>query len=772
MTNQTRRRRIRVPLMGTTPFSAEEVALTPFALANRGASAEELEAARRPPTPFSGSIANVGRFLTTGSTEAFQPTTPAGRLGPVGEFATGMVERFPQAFRGAYGKDEPQDREVRALIAEQERRGRALTPQEVGNVLRSVQRPTTTAREIGRAFTAPRSLEDIERTMAGEHGRLAQVLEPLNAIPPVAGALDPIEFVLRAQAARQTAQAVARTGAQAGREAVRQAPSVIGEGVQRFGADVLGQEPPAPVALPSRAAPRRKAQAAPPAATAAQAPTPPPAAAPAVAQPSPPPQPFQEYQGGQIAPATGRQVQGTPGAAPLLQPFAPPSLLPVPAQPTAITTPPPAAVTSAAAQPPPPAALLGGGGQPPSGTPPTVPPAAAGQAAPPPGNVPPVPPASTLNAPTPPPTGRGFALEPFPDPGARLLGQDTALAQRIRNTFGAKQVVGLVKRADMERDNAAAVLSFQRNIYRESQASRAHAAVLEWLNEAKETLGFDSRGIARKVQPANPGISGKLTGTIYDLVEYPERYILTPQQDNTIRRAQAIMESVLRSEQQAGITIGEVQNYWPRQVIGGPKSKTLQQLLQQLLQPAGKGASTGHTRGRIFPFAEDTVNEGYKINIDPGQTLYRRLEAGIDALANREALNRLSTLPGARGGFDPTFYERLVRVGTILPEEVAGQVYKWLGDVPGLPGFVSGRSISSEMFQLWRNIMVVFDLGATFLQGQALLYRNPVAWWRAQAAGVQAIVAQPVRYVAKNIDVIDEGIRMGAIRPPSEFLLQ
>jgi len=106
----------------------------------------------------------------------------------------------------------------------------------------------------------------------------------------------------------------------------------------------------------------------------------------------------------------------------------------------------------------------------------------------------------------------------------------------------------------------------------------------------------------------------------------------------------------------------------------------------------------------------------------------------------------------------------------IAPSSLVKEINKWI-DIPGQFGQLSvGSGKVSEFLQLWRSTMVSFDLSYGYIQGQAVFFANPVAWWRAQAAATVSLVNQPFSYVDKNFDVIMRGIDSGAIQPPTELL--
>jgi hypothetical protein len=480
-----------------------------------------------------------------------------------------------------------------------------------------------------------------------------------------------------------------------------------------------------------------------------------------------------------------------------------------------------------------------------------------------------------------PPVGGGQGgrswLEPFDDPGQRLLGADTPTEELLRKIPVVRQAYGFVDPAAIHQSEPVAGLGIRKEIFRESQKSRAKAAAMEWMAEARETLGFGefrNRGRAMKAQLAPGAPQGPLSRQIYDLVEHPERYVFTQPQKATILRGQGMMNTLLRAEQSAGVDVDEVANYWARSIVGTSKPEPL---IKRLIEGQTIRASTkGHTRGRFYEFAEDTARAGYKLEPDPLVGLTRRLEAGIDAIADKETVKRIAQLPGVETPtqrMDPALIQnaatarrttqtarllkaatnrvgrgerlpaatlatikrafpaegaelerlrglapsaplaevralsqqadslitqssqsagtavsqrarameraRLPRMGEaevlgkIAPKEMVDQIDKWI-DLPGRfrqhsPGPVG--TVVEEVLQLWRSTLVSLDLSASYIQGQQLFFRNHPAWWRAQVAAVGSLIKEPLNYVAKNYSTIDEGIQMGAITPPSEFLV-
>ena len=77
---------------------------------------------------------------------------------------------------------------------------------------------------------------------------------------------------------------------------------------------------------------------------------------------------------------------------------------------------------------------------------------------------------------------------------------------------------------------------------------------------------------------------------------------------------------------------------------------------------------------------------------------------------------------------------------------------------------------SQEIFQLFRALMTNLDLAAMGIQGQGLAFRDFRSWATAVRESFGAILREPYAYVEKNMAVMEEGQRLGAIMRPTEFL--
>ena len=107
------------------------------------------------------------------------------------------------------------------------------------------------------------------------------------------------------------------------------------------------------------------------------------------------------------------------------------------------------------------------------------------------------------------------------------------------------------------------------------------------------------------------------------------------------------------------------------------------------------------------------------------------------------------------------------RLGRILPVDIAREIDSYYRFGPG------DRDYFNEAMQLWRATRTVGDYSQIFVQGTNLLYRRPDLWWKTTVGSILASSKNnmPIKYVHENLANIMDGIRTGAITPPSEFLL-
>ena len=355
-----------------------------------------------------------------------------------------------------------------------------------------------------------------------------------------------------------------------------------------------------------------------------------------------------------------------------------------------------------------------------------------------------------------------------------------------------------------------------RDLYVGTQSSMARTGMQDWIGRARPVLGLDPNGIARNV-PVAPSatIPEGLAGRLDHIVEHPEKYILDAEQTSQIQGMRDILTDVVRAEQRHRVDVQEIVNgYFPR-------------LFTKLPDRAARGAglnlprvTPGHARQRAFTDIEEAWTwaqaNGAKM-ADPFTAMDARLVSGVEAIANRSSVDRIRQL-----GFKPServsetlaedlraareefktarvlaskknvsatakirFAEaetglnnlkRAMRVegrrvaqmqprlfGRVMAPEVVTEFSRYIQNVP--------EGAFDDVLRVARVGMVNADHGALFLQGYSLFWENPQAWVKASGLSTASLVREPYGYIAKNPESIARGIKVGAITPPTEFLL-
>ena len=430
-----------------------------------------------------------------------------------------------------------------------------------------------------------------------------------------------------------------------------------------------------------------------------------------------------------------------------------------------------------------------------------------------------------------------------------LLQPDTPIRRALRGVPGVKQVVALWTPAQMERTNPIAMIGLRKDMFLETEMLHARTAVMRWQLDADRFFRFRKSGslLARIVRPnidqpvvatrvqAAEGVStrAKSFGTIDDMLENPQNYILTSQQQAVIKQGQDMTTQLLRDAQRLGVDAVEMtEAYWHRIVTAGPSETLSGTMITKRV-----GARKGHTLQRAFKDVEEGIEEGYRYETDPGIRLLARLEAGIQTIADAHVRRQISRLPGVetalqqlerrfpatikgvkqarvardnakaaflkKGGDTPdnlmklrqseadfvsaqrdlyidkrqvgqaSWGESRLPNGRFAPRELVAEVDKYL-DLPGTQVAQGGKAMQLvvETMQAIRTNLTTADLAAGFIQGQALFFRpaGHLAWWKAQLHSLISVIDSPKAYVDRNAAVIDEAVDIGAISIPTDFL--
>ncbi|MDZ4231364.1 MAG: hypothetical protein U1C52_01065, partial [Patescibacteria group bacterium] len=415
-----------------------------------------------------------------------------------------------------------------------------------------------------------------------------------------------------------------------------------------------------------------------------------------------------------------------------------------------------------------------------------------------------------------------YSVKSFNEHADNLLGPDTPIASWLRSVPGAKQITGLVNKAQMTRDNPVALIGLRKGIFQEVERARASFAADRWWNDAQEVFNFrKAQGVWR---------AGKVVGnpTLDDLLEHAGRYKVTPQQERALKLGQDMQTQILRDAQRVGVDAVEMgENYWHRIVLSGPEERKAGSAIRNHIS-----SRKGYTYGRAFKTVDEATDLGYKYETNPLLRLKARLHAGIDTIANQEARNAIARLPGVEKPLErlerrfpeilervkqtrtvrdaaksaykssqnpeafeslrqaeadfiqamrdlyaakrevalPNLYEMRLPNGRIAPASLVEDVSKFI-ELPEMPRATEASArLINDISQMVRTTLTNVDMAAGYIQGQALFYRNNIAWWKSQAVSIVSLIDDPYAWVAKNFDIIDEVVRVGAISRPVEFL--
>jgi hypothetical protein len=382
--------------------------------------------------------------------------------------------------------------------------------------------------------------------------------------------------------------------------------------------------------------------------------------------------------------------------------------------------------------------------------------------------------------------------------------------------------------------NKVAQAALFRDAFYFIESYRARAQFYAWVGRYGELLGLDlETGRALAVQPKpKAAIPQKALQKLDHIVENPTKYDLTAAQSEAIAELTRANEHLLRAMNQAGVDVHETRTaYWRRIVLADPEGRPLEKRPGGFRFPREiQNVETLYKRGYTLANPLDSYLTGMDeelraianayltrslkdLGVRPSErvppeiiealktaraqykearTAYQNARAGKplrllgpngEALRSREeiieqALDHLDQarlkLQRAQRAYDLARAKASVprageegpsprTLGRILPREVVEEIQKYRVEDPGL------------LFQfnaIQKASMVTGDLSQLLTQLWNLLWRHPNEWLKSAVIGLRAAAERPFAFIAENIDIIDEGIRYGAITPPTEFLLR
>lgn len=395
------------------------------------------------------------------------------------------------------------------------------------------------------------------------------------------------------------------------------------------------------------------------------------------------------------------------------------------------------------------------------------------------------------------------------------------LFEAARKVPGARRTIGLIEGTRINSDQPISRLAQQTSLFLETEKAKVRVAVMAWMNDAAPAFGFSRKtGLAEAVELSGAAPEGwKSIRTVNDIVDHPEHYILSPHQTDVLKIAQDMTTQGLRDSQRLGVDVVELtEDYWHRIVTKGPREA------DSGAQVRVAARKRGHTLERSFEDVEAGLKGDYEYEFDPAIVLTARMEATVELIGRANYRNKLNAFPGvqtpaeripsqvtddlnrarairdskkdamARPGGNrvhkmqelreseadfivaqsdlmrasrkaalPGTYEVRLPSGRIAPREL-------MDGIDRLTFTGGGSNTIEEIFRLVRSSLTTLDLSAGYIQGQLTFFRNNRAWWIAQHRSILSLVDDPHAYVAKNLDLITEGIDNGAINQPSEYL--
>lgn len=146
------------------------------------------------------------------------------------------------------------------------------------------------------------------------------------------------------------------------------------------------------------------------------------------------------------------------------------------------------------------------------------------------------------------------------------------------------------------------------------------------------------------------------------------------------------------------------------------------------------------------------------------------MDAEPELLARREELQRVRRVVDAvhRLARQPEVGVERGAVGRIFPQEVVNQLEKY-----GFDWKSGGIGTPDEFFQMLRASQVTGDVSMWGVQGFiSLPFRNPSAFFKGVTLSLASFVHEPMGYISKNLEAIEDGVRYRAVSPPSEYLFR
>ena len=425
-----------------------------------------------------------------------------------------------------------------------------------------------------------------------------------------------------------------------------------------------------------------------------------------------------------------------------------------------------------------------------------------------------------------------FRAGDFQKVADRQIGQLTGgrpLSAMQRNLQGPNSP-GFIRTAlQMAEPTAAAVardargepvaLAFtRRDLFLGEQTAELTGSLYDWIGRAKQTIGFDG-GRAKNIPYAGEvptvRVRNKLTrrmetkpdpniGRLDHIIENPDKYLIGVEQRQFLQELMDTEEELIRAELALGIKpktkdLSQIITSFPKGTKTLPK--TIDEAIKKgygLVDPITSLNSRWASRiaeianhetvnnlrtlgktptERANAIMDDMIKNGsedLRVSLNEAKDEYRRVRATNnreDIASSAEKLRRINAaMSGIKSQAKQLEPDESQRLGRIFPKEIADEMDKYyqFGE--------RNADTWNEAMQLWRSTLTLGDYSQLGVQGWNMFMSvdKHLAWWKSSVGSIVSSFApySQVNYINKNWSVILEGIRAGAITPPTEFLIR
>ena len=376
---------------------------------------------------------------------------------------------------------------------------------------------------------------------------------------------------------------------------------------------------------------------------------------------------------------------------------------------------------------------------------------------------------------------------------------------------------------DREGQRAVRDHVIMRNLYVSVEQSRARMATLRWAGTAKAVLDLQTFGhktgyaLAIKPKPgAMKGVHPDLVQRVDDIAQFPDDYIITPEQRAALDEQTQIFEFQNQAEQRQGIDVMPVKETYRPWVVtkiakGDPAG------LRGTMRQRYPNTHPFFTRERKFKDIRQLYAAGYK-TADPLSAMATRLELGVGAIGDQQMIRRIQKLGvkpsekidkvvvdelrAARQGYSQA-RAKATQTGSVADRDAAVRAQTKLAEAKRVRDLaakrvkeqrpvVFGRSVTpaagqelsrfmedlgpfvdvtDDLFQLMRTSMITADHGSLLIQNWTTFWRDNPRWLQAAGLSLRHAADAPWDWIVRNPEAIDNALTYGFAVAPEEFIL-